>query len=113
MKQVRRYREDKDVAWIAVSVSPIVGLVGLFLVIRGLVPFAVLAAFVVAMYVFGLPLLIPTVRIRVGLSLTVVPVRALASWGLTLLGPRASGNPVKWTALILFIVGSLFDLIWG
>ncbi|MFI7147336.1 hypothetical protein ACIBO2_20665 [Nonomuraea sp. NPDC050022] len=53
------------------------------------------------------------VRIDAHLRLTVAAVRVLSSWGLFLLGRQATGDPVKWTALILFIAGSILDLVWG
>lgn len=55
----------------------------------------------------------PKSRIDIDLRVKVAPVRLLSSWALVLLGRRATGNPVKWAALILFITGSLIDLIWG
>lgn len=52
-------------------------------------------------------------RIRIDFYLNIAVARRLSSWGLALLGRRGNGEPVKWTALILFIIGSLLDLIWG
>ena len=43
----------------------------------------------------------------------VITTVVLSSWGLFLLGRQATGDPVKWTALTLFIAGSILDLVWG
>jgi hypothetical protein len=53
------------------------------------------------------------VRIRLDSLVNVALARRLSSFGLTLLGRRGDGEPVKWLALILFIAGSLLDLIFG
>jgi hypothetical protein len=53
------------------------------------------------------------VRIRIDSLVNVALARRLSSFGLALLGRRGDGEPVKWLALILFIAGSLLDLIFG
>jgi hypothetical protein len=111
--QYGRYREDRDLYRFAISLVLLIMGGTLWLAIAHLIPLAMAWIVIAIGFMFGVTLQNPGVRVNLDLRLTVAPIRALSSWGLMLLGKQANGNPIKWTALVFFIAGSLFDLIWG
>jgi hypothetical protein len=52
-------------------------------------------------------------RIRIDSVANTAITRRVSTWGLAFLGRQGDGKPAKWTALAMFIAGSLMDLVWG
>ncbi|MEV6150582.1 hypothetical protein AB0L53_09600 [Nonomuraea sp. NPDC052129] len=114
--QHRRYSTDGGLSGSIIPGMVAVGAAGiavsffyLQLVITTVLGFAIF----VAGSSFAMILQYRRARIDAHLRLTVAAVRVLSSWGLFLLGRQATGDPVKWAALILFIAGSILDFVWG
>ncbi|WP_433513627.1 hypothetical protein ACQP2T_60410 [Nonomuraea sp. CA-143628] len=114
--QHRRYSTDGGLSGCIIPGMVAVGAAGValfFLYLQQVITTVVGFGIFVAGSSFAFALQHRRARINTHLRLTVAAVQVLSSWGLFLLGRQATGDPVKWAALILFIAGSVLDLVWG
>ncbi|MFI6789517.1 hypothetical protein ACIBG4_19550 [Nonomuraea sp. NPDC050383] len=114
--QHSRYGTDGGLSGCIIPLMVTLGAAGVaafFLALRQVIPAVVGWAVFVAGSAFAMALQHRRVRINTHVRVTVAAVRVLSSWGLFLLGRQATGDPVKWAALVLFIAGSILDLVWG
>jgi hypothetical protein len=109
-----RYRRDEYFIFSSLVFSAFLGIwITIWLVAVHVIP--ILLAFILLgiASMFACMTQEDRVRIRIDSLVNVALARRLSSFGLTLLGRRGDGEPVKWLALSLFIAGSLLDLIFG
>ena len=109
-----RYRQDGYFTYLSLAFSVFLGIcITLWLVAAHVIPFPFAFIPLSIATMFACMTQEDRVRIRIDSLVNVALARRLSSFGLTLLGRRGDGEPVKWLALSLFIAGSLLDLILG
>ena len=109
-----RYRRDEYFTYSSLAFSALLGIsITIWLLAVHVIPIllALIPLGIATMFIYVTQE--DRVRIRIDSLVNVALARRLSSFGLTLLGRKGDGEPVKWIALILFIAGSLLDLIFG